>query len=55
MRYKAGDTIRSGPYKGFIVRTVSKGWYRAYHPSNVRPFCNIEEATTSIRWCWAEE
>jgi len=53
-RYKAGDTIASGPYQGFIVRSVTKGWYKVYHPSNVTEECGMEEATTSIRWLWAE-
>ena len=52
--YKVGDTIKSGHYKGFVVVKVSKGWYRVYHPSNVKESCSQENAETSIRWFWAE-
>lgn len=54
-RYKTGQTIESGPYEGFIVVAVSNGWYKAYHPSNVNESCSIKEATTSIRWSWADD
>ncbi len=51
-RYKVGDTIRHPlRYGGFKVVGVSQGWYKVYHPSNVKNG-NIEEATTSIRWSW---
>ena len=46
-RYKVDDTIEEGPYRGFIVVAVVKGWYTVYHPSNGK------DATTSIRWAWA--
>jgi hypothetical protein len=50
--YHAGETITSGPYKGFVVFDVSKGWYTVYHPSNVTGD-EIPIATTKIRWRWA--
>ena len=44
--YHESDTIEEGPYKGFVVVTVSRGWYTVYHPSNGK------DATTKIRWAW---
>ena len=44
--YQKDETIMDGPYKGFIVVAVSRGWYTVYHPSNGK------DATTKIRWSW---
>ena len=46
-RYETGETINAGPYDGFVVTAVSRGWYTVFHPSNGK------DATTKIRWAWA--
>ena len=46
VRYQERETIQDGPYKGFVVVVISRGWYTVYHPSNGN------DATTKIRWAW---
>ena len=55
MRYEVEDVVASGPFKGFIITQVKKGWYELYHPNNLKDGLKLEQVTTKCRWHWVEK